>query len=162
MITPAQNFLNKNHIPYQTYEYECSTRHDFGHFAAAALQQDEARVFKTILLESGSGTKKSFITCVVPVTGLISLKNTARLLRLKEVAVTDPNTAMRVTGYVIGGISPFGQKRRTLTVLDESALAFAEILVSGGRRGLSLGISPQDLIAALEAVTGDLMEHKGA
>lgn len=88
------------------------------------------------------------------------MKNTARLLQLKEVAVTDPNTAMRVTGYVIGGISPFGQKRRTLTVLDESALAFAEILVSGGRRGLSIGINPQDLVTALKAVTGDLMEHK--
>lgn len=160
MITPAQNFLNKNHIPYQTYEYECSAQHDFGRFAASALQQDERRVFKTILLEHCDHGRKTYITCVVPVTGLISMKNTARLLQLKEVAVTDPNTAMRVTGYVIGGISPFGQKRRTLTVLDESALAFAEILVSGGRRGLSIGINPQDLVTALKAVTGDLMEHK--
>ena len=157
MITPAQNFLNKQKIPYTTYEYECTTRRDFGHFAAAALGQDEARVFKTILLEHD---KKTYITCVVPVTGLISMKNTARLLKLKNVEITDPNTAARVTGYVIGGISPFGQKRRTLTVLDESALQFDEILVSGGRRGFSIGIDPKLLVSALHAVTGDIMEHE--
>lgn len=159
MITPAQNFLNKNKIPYKTYEYECSTHHDFGKFAAHALQLEESRVFKTILLEHD---KKTYVTCVVPVNGLISMKNTARLLKLKDVQITDPNTAMRVTGYVIGGISPFGQKRRTLTVLDESALLFEEILVSGGRRGFSVGVNPHDLIKALNAVTGDILEHKDA
>ncbi len=156
MITPAQNFLNKQHIPYKTYEYDCTTRHDFGKFAAAALGQDEARVFKTIILQADSHT---YVTCVVPVTGLISLKNTARLLKLKSLELTEPETATRITGYVIGGVSPFGQKRRTLTVLDESALKFDEILVSGGRRGFSLGIKPQDLVTSLQAVTGDVLEH---
>ncbi len=156
MITPAQNFLNKNKIPYQTYEYNCNTRHDFGKFAAAALGIAEERVFKTILLQHD---KKTFVTCVVPVNGLISMKNTARLLGLKSVEITDPGTAMRVTGYVIGGISPFGQKRSTITVLDESAFKFEEILVSGGRRGFSLGIKPQDLVTVLNARTGDIMEH---
>ena len=137
MITPAQSFLNKQHIPYQTYEYDCTTRHDFGKFAAAALGEQEARVFKTILLQADSHT---FVTCVVPVTGLISLKNTARLLKLKSLDLTTPETAMRITGYVIGGVSPFGQKRRTLTVLDASALNFGEIWVSGGRRGFGFDV----------------------
>ena len=139
MITPAQKFLKDNKIPFKEYEYECTVDHDFGKFAAHSLGLDEARVFKTIL---------------------ISLKNAARIMKLKSLDVATPNDATRITGYVIGGVSPFGQKRRTLTLLSESAMQFDEILVSGGRRGLSVGVNPNDLVKVLNATVGDFLEHK--
>lgn len=154
MITPAQTFLNKNKIPYKEYEYKCTVDSDFGKFAAHSLGLDENIVFKTILLSDG----KTYVTCVVPVNALISTKNLARLLKLKKLDVVEPNTAQRVTGYVVGGISPFGQKKRGITVLHESALNYDEILVSGGRRGFSVGIKPSDLINSLNAKTGNVIE----
>jgi Cys-tRNA(Pro)/Cys-tRNA(Cys) deacylase len=155
MITPAQMFLKKNSIPFKEYEYECSTDHDFGHFAAKALGIDEHRVFKTIVLKHD----KTYVTAVTPVNAMISLKNAARIMGLKALEVAEPAEATRVTGFVIGGVSPFGQKRRTLTLLSESALQYDEILVSGGRRGLSVGVSPKDLVRALNAKTGDFLDH---
>ncbi len=157
MITPAQNFLKQQKITYKAYEYKCTVDHDFGKFAASALNIEEDKVFKTIILHHD----KTYVTCVVPVNALISLKNVARLIKVKDLEMTDQATASRITGYVIGGISPFGQKRKTLTVISETALKFDEILVSGGRRGFSVGVNPQDLIKSLNAVVGDIIEHKG-
>ncbi len=154
MITPAQNFLKKNKIPYKEYEYKCEVLHDFGHHAADELGADPHRVFKTILLKH----EKTYVTCVTPVNAMISLKNAARIMGLKSLELTDPQEATRITGYVIGGVSPFGQKRRTLTLLSASALQYDEILVSGGRRGLSVGVNPKDLVAALDAKTGDFLD----
>ena len=153
MITPAQKFLKDNKIPFKEYEYECTVDHDFGKFAAHSLGLDEARVFKTILLVND----KTFVTAVTPVDSMISLKNAARIMKLKSLDVATPNDATRITGYVIGGVSPFGQKRRTLTLLSESAMQFDEILVSGGRRGLSVGVNPNDLVKVLNATVGDFL-----
>ena len=125
MITPAQNFLKQQKITYKAYEYKCTVDHDFGKFAASALNIEEDKVFKTIILHHD----KTYVTCVVPVNALISLKNVARLIKVKDLEMTDQATASRITGYVIGGISPFGQKRKTLTVISETALKFDEILV---------------------------------
>ena len=90
---------------------------------------------------------------------MISLKNAARIMGLKSLEVADPAEATRITGYVIGGVSPFGQKRRTLTLLSDSALEFDEILVSGGRRGFSVGVNPKDLVKVLNAKTGNFLDH---
>ena len=157
MITPAQNFLKQQKITYKAYEYKCTVDHDFGKFDDSDLNIEEDKVFKTIILHHD----KTYVTCVVPVNALISLKNVARLIKVKDLEMTDQATASRITGYVIGGISPFGQKRKTLTVISETALKFDEILVSGGRRGFSVGVNPQDLIKSLNAVVGDIIEHKG-
>ncbi|HAH70745.1 MAG TPA: Cys-tRNA(Pro) deacylase [Succinivibrionaceae bacterium] len=154
MITPAQNFLKKNKIPFKEYEYDCKVDHDFGHHAAAELGMDPHKVFKTILLKHD----KTYVTAVTPVNAMISLKNAARIMGLKALEVADPAEATRITGYVIGGVSPFGQKRRTLTLLSQSALQYDEILVSGGRRGLSVGVNPQDLVKTLNAKTGDFLD----
>lgn len=154
MITPAQNFLKKNKIPFKEYEYACKVDHDFGHHAASELGMDPHKVFKTILLKHD----KTYVTAVTPVNAMISLKNAARIMGLKALEVADPAEATRITGYVIGGVSPFGQKRRTLTLLAQCALQYDEILVSGGRRGLSVGVNPQDLIKALNAKTGDFLD----
>ncbi|MGN0894577.1 MAG: aminoacyl-tRNA deacylase [Succinivibrio sp.] len=156
MITPAQKFLKDNKIQFKEYEYECTVDHDFGKFAASKLNIEEQRVFKTILLVH----EKTYVTAITPVDSMISLKNAARLLKLKSLEVAPPADATRITGYVIGGVSPFGQKRRTITLLCDSALMFDEILVSGGRRGFSVGVNPNDLVKSLNATVGDFLEHK--
>ena len=120
------------------------------------MNTNAPKVFKTILLVHD----KTFVTAITPVDSMISLKNAARIMKLKSLDVATPNDATRITGYVIGGVSPFGQKRRTLILLSESALQFDEILVSGGRRGLSVGVNPKDLIKVLNATVGDFLEHK--
>lgn len=153
MKTPALDFLAKNKASYKVYEYEADT-HDFGKHAAHALNMDENKVFKTIILNHD----KTYVTCIVPVSGRISLKTAARAVKLKELQTVDPATAQRVTGYVVGGISPFGQKRRSITILDESALNQEEILVSAGKRGMSVGMKPQDIASLLDAVIADVVE----
>ena len=153
MKTPALDFLAKHKVSFKEYTYE-SDNHDFGKHAAAALQMDEHKVFKTIILCH----EHTYITCIVPVCARISLKAAARLVKLKDLTTVDAQSAHRVTGYVVGGISPFGQKRRTLTILDESALEQEEILVSAGKRGMSVGLKPQDLVTLLGASVGDVKE----
>lgn len=153
MKTPALDFLSKNKISFKEYTYE-SDNHDFGKHAAAALNMDEHKVFKTIILSH----EHTYVTCIVPVCARISLKAAARVAKLKDLSTVDIPNAQRITGYVVGGISPFGQKRRTLTILDESALEQEEILVSAGKRGMSVCLKPQDLIKALNALVGDVKE----
>lgn len=154
MKTPALDFLVKNKAAFKQYSYECTSDHDFGKHAAQALNLPEAMVFKTIILHHD----KTYVTCIVPVSGRISMKAAARAVKLKDLETVDPATAQRVTGYVVGGISPFGQKRRTMVLLDSSALTQEEILVSAGQRGMSVGIKPQDLITLLNATTADVLE----
>lgn len=158
MITPAQKFLKDNKVSFKEYEYECKVDHDFGKFAANALNIEEQRVFKTILLVHD----KTFVTAITPVNGMISLKNAARLTGLKSLEVAKGADATRITGYVLGGVSPFGQKRKTITLLCESAMQFEEVLVSGGRRGLSIGLSPADIVKYTNAIVGDFLDHKNA
>lgn len=153
MKTPALDFLAKNKAEFKVYEYEADN-HDFGKHAAQALGMDEHKVFKTIILHHD----KSYVTCIVPVYGRISLKTAARAVKLKDLETVDPATAQRVTGYVVGGISPFGQKRQGQTILDESALAQDEILVSAGKRGMSVGMKPDDIVKLLNAVVFDVVE----
>ncbi len=115
----------------------------FGLEAAALLGVPAERVFKTLLVDTGSGLAVG----VVPVTGELSLKAMAAALGVKAVSMADPTKAERSTGYVIGGISPLGQKRSLPTVLDESAVGHPTIYVSGGRRGFDLELAPGDLVA---------------
>ncbi|MBQ2381963.1 MAG: aminoacyl-tRNA deacylase [Succinivibrio sp.] len=156
MLTPAEKFLQDHKIPFKKYEYECTVDHDYGKFSANALNMDPKMIFKSIVLVY----EKTYITAVTPVDAMISLKNAARILKLKSLEVAKPQDAQRITGYVIGGLSPFGQKRQTKILLCESALQFDEILVSGGRRGYSVGVNPNDLISATNATVGDFIEHK--
>lgn len=155
MKTPALDFLVKNKAEFKQYTYECAPdHHDFGHHAAKSLGLPEEKVFKTIILHHD----KTYVTCIVPVYGRISLKAAARATKLKDLETVDPATAQRVTGFVVGGISPFGQKRRTITVLDSSALTQDEILVSAGQRGMSVGLAPDTIIKLLDAIVADVVE----
>jgi Cys-tRNA(Pro)/Cys-tRNA(Cys) deacylase len=113
----------------------------YGQEAAAALDVEPERVFKTLVASVGG----SLLVAVVPVTGELDLKVLAAASGSKTTEMADPSTAERWTGYVVGGISPIGQKRRLPTVIDESATKWGTIFVSGGRRGLEIELAPADL-----------------
>lgn len=153
-MTPATRFLDSQKIPYVIYQYECKAQHDFGHIAASELNRPEEEVFKTLLIHYD----KTYITAVIPVNCSLNLKSAAKLAGVKNAEMVKPQDAERLTGYVCGGISPFGQKKRTLTIVADTALGLSEMLVSGGRRGLSVGLKPEDLIKALGAKTGAITE----
>ena len=143
--TPATVALTAAGIAFTVRSYA----HDpaaasYGLEAAAALGVDAARVFKTLLVQAEDGLAVG----IVPVARQLDLKALATALGVKRVQMADPAVAERVTGYVVGGISPVGQKRRLPTVLDESADDHETVLVSGGRRGQDLELRPTDLLAA--------------
>jgi Cys-tRNA(Pro)/Cys-tRNA(Cys) deacylase len=99
---------------------------------------------------------ESFAVAIVPVNQQVSLKSLARTLGAKRAVMADPAAAARLTGYVVGGISPLGQKRLLSTVIDESAKEFETILVSGGRRGFDIELSPTDLADLLSAIFAEI------
>ena len=154
MMTPATKFLDSQKIKYQQYEYECTAHHDFGHICATELGRPQDEVFKTLLIHHD----KTYITAVIPVNCTLNLKNAAKLAGVKNAEMVKPEDAERLTGFVCGGISPFGQKKRTITIVADTALNLKEMLVSGGRRGFSVGVNPTDLIKALGAKTGAITD----
>ena len=151
--TPATVALTGGGRPFTQHPYE----HDpaapsYGLEAAEVLGQPAEQVFKTLLVDTGDGLAVG----VVPVAGQLDLKAMAAALGVKKVAMADPAAAERSSGYVVGGISPVGQKRPLPTVVDESAELFDVVYVSGGRRGLDLGLSPGDLVRVTGASVADI------
>lgn len=124
----------------------------YGAEAAEALGMDPARVFKTLMVE----VEGRLAVGVVPVNGTLDLKAFGAALGSKKAAMADPAAAERRTGYVLGGISPLGQRQSSPTVIDVSALALETMLVSGGKRGLDLELSPADLIRLTSAITAPI------
>lgn len=148
--TPATVALTRAGVAFEARSYE----HDpsapsYGLEAAEALGVPSERVFKTLLVQGEAGLAVG----IVPVDRQLDLKAVAAALGAKKVVMADPTAAERSTGYVVGGISPIGQKRALPTVLDDSALAHETVLVSGGRRGLDLEVAPADLVAVTRATT---------
>ncbi len=146
--TPATRALTAAGVPFTLHPYA----HDpgapsYGLEAAERLGLPPEQVFKTLLVDAGVGPAVG----VVPVTGSLDLKAMAAALGVKKVVLADPAAAERSSGMVVGGISPVGQKRALPTVLDGSALRFDVVYVSGGRRGLDVGLSPADLVRLTEA-----------
>ena len=150
-MTPAILMVRKAGLPFQTHEY----RHDptirvYGLEAAEALQVEPERVFKTLVVVL-EGDGKKMAVGIVPVTQQLDVKALAKAMGAKKAEMADPKQAERITGYLVGGISPLGQKRRLPTVLDESALKFETIFVSGGRRGLEIELCPSHLMELCQA-----------
>lgn len=143
--TPATVVLDRLGVAYQvrTYEHDPAAA-SFGIEAADALGVEAARVFKTLLVETDSGLAVG----IVPVDTQLDLKAIASALGSKRATMADPTKAERSTGYVVGGISPIGQKRALPTLLDAGATAQETILVSGGKRGFDLELAPTDLLTA--------------
>ena len=151
--TPATLALIAAGIAFVPREY----RHDpgaasYGAEAAEALGVEPERVFKTLLVDVDG----ELVVGIVPVTGQLGLKELAAAIGGKRAAMADPALAQRRTGYVLGGISPIGQKTRHRAVLDETAELYDTVLVSGGRRGFDIELAPADLVAATGAVLADI------
>ena len=151
--TPATLALTSAGIAFELHHYEHDPRAaSYGLEAAEALGAEPARVFKTLL----ASLDGNLVVGIVPVDGQLDLKALARALGGSKATMAEVSAAERATGYVAGGISPVGQKRRHRTVVDDSALAHATIFVSGGRRGLDLEMAPADLVAITEAITAQI------
>lgn len=151
--TPATVALERAGIWYDVRSYvHDPTAASFGLEAAEALGTEPARVFKTLLVD----TDKGLGVGIVPVDRLLDLKAVAAALGAKKATMAEPAVAERVTGYVVGGISPVGQKKSLPTVLDVSAEQHTTILVSGGRRGLDLELAPADLLAVVRGRTAPI------
>ncbi|MET4638563.1 Cys-tRNA(Pro) deacylase [Mycetocola sp. 2940] len=146
--TPATAALTSLGVPFTARAYEHKPGSTgYGREAAEALGVDGDRVFKTLLADA-DGT---LVVAVVPVTGQLDLKALAAAVGAKRAVMADPALAERKTGYVVGGISPIGQRARLRTVLDASAADFDTIFVSGGRRGFDIELAPEDLVAVTGA-----------
>lgn len=144
--TPAAVALATAGVPFTLHPYaHADGERHFGDEATAALGLDPARVFKTLVAEL-AGQSGSLAVAVVPVAQQLDLKAFATALGVKKAAMADPAAAQRSSGYVVGGISPLGQRTPLPTVVDVSALGFATVFVSAGRRGLQVELAPQDLV----------------
>lgn len=155
-MTPAVNCADKAQINYQLHSYQ----HDpnsgsYGEEAAVALGIDQQQVFKTLLV-SLNGNPKQLAVGVVPVSGSLDLKAISTVLKVKKVAMADPAEAQRATGYLVGGISPLGQKKRLPLVLDSSAEQLSSLFVSAGKRGLEIELAPTDLLKLTGGQYGDI------
>jgi Cys-tRNA(Pro)/Cys-tRNA(Cys) deacylase len=145
--TPAIRALEEAGAVFCVHSFAVVEDGNYGKVAAAALGVEESRVFKTLLANLDGKPAVG----IVPVTGQLSLKGLATALGAKRAEMMDPVAAQRLTGYVVGGISPFGQKRLLPTVVDETCVLFDTVFVSGGRRGLDLEIAPDLLVSLLQA-----------
>ncbi|MGB1884300.1 MAG: Cys-tRNA(Pro) deacylase [Gammaproteobacteria bacterium] len=148
-MTPAIKLLQKRSIEHQvlTYEHDPDAR-AYGLEAAEKLGLDPAHVFKTLIVELDSGP---LAMGIVPVAQTLNMKAMARACAARKAQLAERKDAERATGYVMGGISPLGQKKRLPCVLDKSATDLQTVYVSGGRRGLDLALAPGALIELLEA-----------
>ena len=155
--TPATEALTAAGVPFTLHEYahDPGTRH-FGDETIAALGLDPQRVFKTLLVDVNPGGRASLAVGVVPVAGQLDLKAIAAVLGAKKAEMAEPKAAERSSGYVVGGISPVGQRKALRTVIDETALLFDTVYVSGGRRGFDLGLSPADLLAVTDGLAAPI------
>ncbi len=146
--TPATARLAKLQVAHSLHPYEHDPRAEaYGEEAAAALGVDSAQMFKTLIAKVDG----KLACAVVPVAARLDLKRFAAALGGKRAELAEPAAAARATGYVVGGISPIGQKSRLRVVVDESALAFSTVYVSAGRRGLQVQLAPADLVRAADA-----------
>ena len=156
--TPATVALTTAGITFAAHEYAHDPANtNYGLEAAEVLGLDPERVFKTLLADvQFDGGRTELIVGIVPVTGMLDLKHLATAVGGKRADMADPKLAERRTGYVVGGISPIGQKTRHRTVLDETAELYDTVFVSGGRRGFDLELSPADLVAITGAIVADI------
>ncbi|EPJ48797.1 MAG: ybaK/ebsC protein [Osedax symbiont Rs2] len=155
-MPPAIKMAEKNKIPHRVHEYE----HDpaalsYGSEAAEKMAVEEQRVFKTLVV---SLDNKELLVAVLPVCEMLSMKLVAKAAGAKKAVMADKAVVERSSGYVLGGVSPLGQKKRLRTVIDVSALEFSTLYVSAGRRGLEIELAAQDLIKLTAAVTANVCQ----
>jgi Cys-tRNA(Pro)/Cys-tRNA(Cys) deacylase len=151
--TPALVALRRAGVAFDVHDFEADPAgRSYGLAAAEAIGADAARVFKTLIAVVDHRPH----CAIVPVSRQLSLKALAAAVGGKRAEMCEPAAAERMTGYVVGGISPFGQKKPLPTVLDTSAGGFPTIFVSGGRRGLDIEVAPATLVAVLQATVAPI------
>ena len=152
-MTPAVAVVRKHKVDYQLHEYahEASSA-SYGQEAAEKLGLDESKVFKTLVVSLDDGLGVG----VIPVSSQLSMKAIAQAAGSKKAKMADAALVQRATGYVLGGVSPLGQKKLLPTFIDASAQRLAKIYISAGRRGLDMSLKPQDLQTLTSAKFIDL------
>lgn len=142
-MTPAINLAKKKKISFEIHQYVHDPKAaSYGEEAADKLGLNMDQVFKTLVVSTETNT---LCVCIVPVAGMLDLKNVAKALKAKKTSMADAKKVENSTGYVLGGVSPLGQKKQLATLIDQSAENFDTIFVSAGKRGLEIELSPKDL-----------------
>lgn len=153
-MTPGINAAKKAKIIYEVHEYTHDPNNEsFGDEAATKLDVPEDQVFKTLVVAYAD---KKYAVAVVPVSSMLNLKRLAKALKVKKASMAQATDVERTTGYVLGGVSPLGQKKRLVTVIDSSAIEHTTIFVSAGRRGLSIQLDPKDLLSLTNGILEDI------
>ncbi|PIF02781.1 MAG: Cys-tRNA(Pro) deacylase [Propionibacterium sp.] len=154
-MTPAIRLLETLGIEYQVYSYHHNrATESYGAEAVAKLGLSAEVVFKTIIV---TNEIKQLVTLLLPVDEKLDFKKVSKVISAKKVELADPKVVQRITGYVLGGVSPLGHKRRLVTVINESALSHSRIWVSAGKRGQEIALAPTDLASVLDAKFADLV-----
>ena len=153
-MTPGVNFVKKHKINYTLHTYDHDPQSpSYGEEAAEKLGLPKERVFKTLVVSLSDNT---LAVGVVPVSEMLNMKNIAKALGVKKAAMADPADVQRSTGYILGGVSPLGQKKRLKTVIHVSARGYPTIFVSAGQRGLDIELDPDDLRKLVNGIFADI------
>lgn len=153
-MTPAIYLAKQKQVPHQVHRYDHDpAAQSYGLEAAAKLGFDASCIFKTLVVETDSGT---LAVGIVPVSEQLNMKKLAKALKTKKTNMAEVQKVSRSTGYLPGGVSPLGQKKALQTVLDGSALSHTTICVSAGRRGLEIELSPTDLLMLTRGISANI------
>lgn len=150
-MTPAINYLKKNKISFNLLRYKHDAKHQsYGLEASEKLGLNPNQVFKTLVVQLDGD---ELAVAILPVNKTLNMKETARIFKVKKVAMADARQVQSTTGYVLGGVSPLAQKKTLRTVIDSTAFDFSEIFVSAGRRGVEIELDPTDLLRLCTGVS---------
>ncbi len=154
-MTPAVLLLERQGIPHEVRRYELSGEEKgrYGEAVAEAIGAEPARVFKTLVAQLDTG---ELVVGIVPVDRTLDVRSLAAAAGAKSAKMAPPDVAEKTTGYVTGGISPFGQRKPSRTFVDCSMNGFPQVFVSGGKRGLQVGLAPADLVRVAHATVADI------
>lgn len=159
-MTPAIKSLEKAKLKFNVHQYHHDpAAESYGLEAAEKMGVEPTRVFKTLVVQLDG---KDFAVAVLPVCDMLSMKLIAKAAGAKKAAMANKVDVERITGYVLGGVSPLGQKKRLRTFIDSSAEAYPSIYVSAGKRGLEIELSTADLLLAASATLAPLAQIDGA
>lgn len=155
-MTPGINVARKNEITHTVHEYaHDSSSESYGLETAEKMGVDEARIFKTLVVSLDS---KELAVAIIPVSSKLSMKLIAKVAGSKKAAMAAPSEVERSTGYVLGGVSPLGQKKRLKTIIDSSSENHSTVYVSAGRRGLEIELKPGDLKNLVNGIVAEICQ----